>query len=221
MSAVKEKFDRWFARSILPFLAATVLVLGSGCESSGGGGGHDFGDRDPSKIAVAGDSISVGYGDAGTPWPSRLAAKLDRSVINFGFAGAASSDARSMVSSALSRDVGFIIISIGANDAIMGYGEIVVHANLATMIAQIKSENAVPVVGNVIGMSGGHALYNGSAERINAVISKLCKSEGVELVDLYSVVKEEMLQADGLHPDSDGQEAIARAFYNKLKKRVR
>ena len=55
---------------------------------------------------------------------------------------------------------------------------------------------------------------------INAAIRELCSSEGVLFVDLNKEVSLDMLQADGLHPNSDGQEAIASAFYDKLKNRV-
>ncbi len=198
-------------------LAIAGLLLITGCESSSSGGDStDFGDRDPSQVAVLGDSIGAGYGDAGTPWPDRLAGMLDRAVYNYSVPGASSHDALSRLGTVLGRGTGFVIISIGANDAIKGYGAETVKDNLAAMIAEVRAAQAYPVVGNVIGMTDGHVIYNGEAEKVNRAIKDLCSAEGVLLVDLYSEVSLSLLQSDGLHPDSDGQEVIARAFYNKL-----
>jgi acyl-CoA thioesterase-1 len=208
-------------RSALAVLLAATLPWLTGCESSGGGGdSNDFGDRDPTACAVIGDSIAIGYGDAGTPWPARLAAMLGRNVSNHGVGGSPSSGARAILNGVLARDAGFILIATGANDAILGYGADTVRGNLAAMIGDIRAAQAVPVVGNVTQMTEGHAIFNGEVVAINAAIRELCSSEGVLFVDLNKVVSADMLQADGLHPNSEGQEAIAHAFYDKLKNRV-
>ena len=221
MTGAKQIQSRVMRSAVPVLLAGAVLGL-AGCESSGGGGGDssDFGDRDPTACAVVGDSIAVGYGDAGTPWPARLAARLERNVANHAVAGSTSGGARAILGGVLARDAGFILIATGANDAIHGYGADTVRANLAAMIEAIRAAQAVPVVGNVTQMIDGHAIFNGEAVEINAAIRDLCSSEGVLFVDLNKVVSADMLQADGLHPNSDGQEAIANAFYDKLKNRV-
>ena len=211
---------------ILPMLQAAAvglgLILATGCESSGGGGGggHDFGDRDPSACAVIGDSISVGYGAEGAPWPARLAGLLDRSVANHGVGGITTSQGLSILDGVLARDAGIIIISLGANDAINGISADAVRNNLGTMIQRIRDANGLPVVGNITPMTAGHSIFYPQAERINEAIRDLCSSEGVLLVNLNKVVTFDMLQPDGLHPNSDGQEAIANAFYNRVRSRV-
>ena len=102
----------------------------------------------------------------------------------------------------------------------MGNGAAVVRANLASMIAEINNRQAVPVVLVRHRHVSGHRIFNGEVDKINSAIRDLCKSEGVKLVDLNKAVTAGMLQADGLHPNSEGQEAIARAFYNTLNKMV-
>ena len=203
-------------------LLLLAAVLAAGCEGDDdGGGGGDFGDRDPTRCAVAGDSIAIGYGEAGTPWPARLAAMLDRPVANYGVGGSRMTEqGPSMVGSAIRSKAGFIIISLGANDAIHSGDPEDVKATLGVLIERVRAVKAVPVVGNVIQMTGEHSLFDGDVDEINAAIEDLCGSEGVLLVDLHGAVSEEMLQSDGLHPNSDGQEAIARAFHGKLKGRV-
>jgi acyl-CoA thioesterase-1 len=205
----------------LRLLLLAAALLAAGCEDDdggGGGGGGDFGDRDPTRCAVAGDSIAVGYGDAGAPWPARLAASLGRPVANYGASGARLTiQGPSQVGNAIGGKAGFIIIALGANDAINGGDPEGVKATLGALIERVRAVKAVPVVGNVTRMAGEHALYDGAVDAINAAIGDVCGSEGVLLVNLHGAVSEEMLQSDGLHPNSDGQEAIARAFHGKLK----
>ena len=210
---------------ILCALLALMLAAGTGCESSGGGGGgddgKDFGDRDPSKCAVIGDSIAAGYGAAGAPWPARLGAMLERSVDNHAFSGASSGDAVAVLDGVLARDAGYVIVSIGANDAIHGIGEERVVGNLSALISRIREAKAVPVFGNITIMTEEHEIFNGHAERLSAAIDDLCSREKVILVNLRRTVSADMLQEDGLHPSDEGQEAIAKAFYGKLRGRVK
>jgi acyl-CoA thioesterase I len=226
MNHLQERFlAPGFLASPLRLLLLAVL-LAAGCEDDdhgggGGGGGGDFGARDPSRCAVAGDSIAVGYGDAGAPWPARLAAMLGRTVANYGSGGARLTvQGPSQVGNALGSQAGYIIISLGANDAIHGGSPDAVKATLVALVQRIRAEHAVPVVGNVTRMTGEHSLFDGAVNQINTAIDEVCGQEDVILVNLHGAVSEAMLQPDGLHPNSDGQEAIARAFHGKLKGRV-
>jgi acyl-CoA thioesterase-1 len=224
-TARKHPATSAFLAAPLRLLLLAALLAG-GCEDDddgggGGGGGGDFGDRDPTHCAVAGDSIAVGYGDAGAPWPARLAAMLGRPVANFSAGGARmTGQGPSQVGSAIGSKAGFIIIALGANDAINGADPEGVKAVLGALIERVRAVKAVPVVGNVIRMTGEHALFDGNVDAINAAIGDVCGREGVMLVNLHGAVSEGMLQPGGLHPNSDGQEAIARAFHGKLKGRV-
>ncbi len=208
--------------SFLPVLA--LLAFTTGCEGDGDGGGsdadHDFGTRDPSKCAVVGDSIAIGYGAAGPSWPVRLSGKLERPVANYGVPGMRMTGGMSVVHEALAGEAGYIIVALGANDAITGQSSDAVKGNLSAMIAAIRAADAVPVVGNVVAMAGPREVFNPAVTAINAGIKEVCGAEKVLFVNLKGSVSTSMLQADGLHPDNDGQEAIAKAFYGKLKGRV-
>jgi len=110
-TARKHPATSAFLAAPLRLLLLAALLAG-GCEDDddgGGGGGGDFGDRDPTHCAVAGDSIAVGYGDAGTPWPARLAAKLERNVANHAVAGLTSGGARAILGGVLAAG---IIVSV-------------------------------------------------------------------------------------------------------------
>lgn len=227
MSHASAKKSRVAPNRLLLFLPVlALLAFATGCEGDGGGGGggsdvdHDFGARDPSQCAAVGDSITVGLGAEGAPWPARLEGKLGRPVANFGVPGVGMDEAGGLLNKALATEAGYILISLGANDVLEGRSSLAVQGNLSAMIAAIRAADAIPVVGNITQMTGLQERYNAAIKDLNAGIKQVCSAEGVLLVNLNGSVSKNMLQADGIHPNSDGQEAIAQAFFGKLKGRV-
>jgi acyl-CoA thioesterase-1 len=221
-SAVKISVALRRVLSLLPVFA--LLAIATGCEGGGDGGGsdidHDFGARDPSQCAAVGDSITVGLGAEGAPWPARLEGKLGRPVANYGVPGVGMNEASGLLAKALATEAGYILVALGSNDVLTERSSLAVQGNLSAMIAAIRAADAIPVVGNITPMAGPKESYNASIKDLNAGIKQVCSAEGVLLVNLNGSVSKNMLQADGIHPNSEGQEAIAKAFYGKLKGRV-
>ncbi len=214
----------WNSLTVLAGGLALALIFAAGCEGDGGGGGggsgdHDFGDRDPSSCAALGDSITVGYGDAGAPWPVRLSEKLGRPVANYGVTGMRMGQAGGLLTRILAGEAGYVIIALGVNDAIDGTSPDDVKGALAAMIGRIQAAQAVAVVGNATRMAGAREVFNPRVDAINRAIREVCGDTGAIQVNLHSAVPARRLQADGLHPNSEGEEAIARAFYSALKGR--
>lgn len=166
-----------FDRMLRMFAAAALLALplASGCEDDGGGGGGDVGDNNPELVACIGDSITQGYKCEGAPYPSRIAAKTGKTVLNFGVAGATSAYGASIISSVVARKPGYVCILFGSNDAIMSRGPEHAAANIRAIIQVCKDHSCVPIVGTPPKMIGGHASFDPAAAAIAAAIPIQCE----------------------------------------------
>lgn len=204
-------------------LAAALLTVTTGCEEEpflASVSGHDFGDTDPALYAAMGDSITIAYGDAGAPYPDRLAGMLGRTVLNFGVGGARSDDGLAALDAVLARKPGYVLVYYGANDAIHGAPAGYLKENLRAMVQRIQATQAIALLANLTPMTDGHAAFSSAVEAMNAAISDLANELGVPLVDLAGEFGGDgagLLQPDGLHPNSAGQQVIAEAFYQQLR----
>ena len=210
-----------FDRMLRMFAAAALLALplASGCEDDGGGGGGDVGDNNPDLVACIGDSLTQGYKCEGAPYPSRIAAKTGKTVLNFGVAGATSAYGASIISSVVARKPGYVCILFGSNDAIMSRGPEHAAANIRAIIQVCKDHSYVPIVGTPPKMIGGHASFDPAAAAIAAAIKAVAKEMGVACVDFYTAFGDgvEFLNPDdGLHLSNAGGDKIADGFSSKL-----
>lgn len=213
-------------RGALSAVAAAALCLcGTGCEDDGGGGGGGkIGeDNDLHTVLVVGDSISAGYGDCGAPWPSRLASMLGCNVINNSVCGIRAYEAGGKLASGLSAKPAFVLIYLGANDAINDGDDNNVYGALSAQISAAQDAGSAVYVANLTPMTGSHTLFDGARRRLNGVISSVAGDTGASLVNLAGAFGngDGLLQHDGLHPNDPGQQKIAEAFYSKLKGRVK
>jgi len=127
----------------------------------------------------------------------------------------------------------FIIIQIGTNDALPilqgKYGPDRLEENLTGIVRTFKSlgGGSSPVPRILIATA---PLFRGTQDyeeknriirtSINPLIRKISEREGVALVDNYSVLegKPDLYDPDGVHPNSDGEKAIARNWLRAIKK---
>jgi lysophospholipase L1-like esterase len=202
----------------LAVLSAYLFVCG--CENNGGdaGSGHDFGENNSDLYVAMGDSITRGLG-ASTTYPSILSGLLGKRVVNLGSDGAKSSAGASSVGSVLRNyKPGYLLIDYGANDIINSLGSGTVINNLRIMIQAAKASKTIPVVATCTPMMYGHILYDGGIIQLNGLIRSLAAEEGAILVDLEQAFEghPEYMQADGLHPNNSGLNAMALAFFDAL-----
>jgi lysophospholipase L1-like esterase len=114
---------------------------------------------------------------------------------------------------------GFVTILYGINDLIMGYDAGVAINNLRYMVRAAKNNKSAPVIATLTPVAGDYYGLISGIQRMNAAIRQMAAEEGATLVDLEEALNWDpaYLQADGLHPNTAGNDVIAAAFYNAMK----
>ncbi len=168
-----------------------------------------------STLLVMGDSLSAAHNlrqEAG--WVSLLENKLSKTnpqikVVNASVSGETTQGGSSRFTQLLSEyKPNWIILELGANDALRGYPLDKTTTNLENMIEQAQKSNAkILLIGNKIPQNYGKRytemffnLYENIANKYS--ISYLpFMLEGVAL-------NKSLMQEDGLHPNKDGQPIV-------------
>lgn len=208
-------------RSITWLLIAGLIALSNGCEDDDDGNGDssgDFGENDPSVVVALGDSITAGYPGGLTPYPALLSTMTGKWVVNAGVSGDMTADGAGRVGGLLSRyKPGYLIVLLGANDAIHNVDPDDSVANLRRIINAARDRKTRPIVGTVLNMYGDHAAYQPRVDALNQKIRQMCSSENVRCVDLSGASSSrDYFTADGLHPNQLGHQKIAEAFAGAL-----
>lgn len=176
-----------------------------------------------STLLVMGDSLSAAYNlrpELG--WVSLLKNQLSEShpeikVVNASVSGETTQGGLSRFEQLLSEHKpSWVILELGANDALRGYPLTQTKSNLETMIKQAHAINAkVLLLGNQIPQNYGKRytemffnLYKELAEEYQLAYVPFML-EGVAL-------NKALMQADGLHPNKDGQPVILETVYPEL-----
>ena len=212
-----------FWRLALGGLLFAVLML-AGCEGGDShlGDGHDFGPNNPNLYVALGDSITAGSGLASPSncYSVKLADMLNKTVINEGVPGNSSGEALDRLYPILDDyKPGYVLILIGVNDLIMGYGEDGAAINIRIMIQACQDNKTIPVIATLTPTFGSYARLSGGVGRLNVMIRQICADLDVALVDLNSAFdnKEIYMQSDGLHPNESGHSLMALSFYDVVK----
>lgn len=216
---------RWFNFRLIGVACLSTMLLwgGVGCES-GGGSKHDksridFGDNDPYLYVAIGDSITGDINNGVVPYPPRLAAMLQQTVINEGRGGETSGGGASRVKSVLSRHKpGYLLILYGANDLLHGRDKEDTINNLRYIIRAAKDNKTVPVISTLTPMTGSYHLWDTSEQRLSNAIRNLAHEEGAWLVDAAAEFDHDRsyMSFDGLHPNDAGCQLLALAFYDEI-----
>jgi len=179
------------------------------------------------EIIAFGDSITQGSIDpAGSDlggYPLVLQQIYDNNglavhVYNEGLHAERTSAGVSRISSVLNRrPANFLLLLEGANDVIAGISHQTLVQNLGIMIDKCLAKGVSPLVATLTPEEkyGNTPIISST---INPEIKALAAQKNVTLVDLYSVVADSWpaWSWDGLHPNYDGMNAIAYAWYGHL-----
>jgi len=202
-------------------LLCGVLAL-AGCEGGGDShlsDGHDFGPNNPNLYVAFGDSITAGSGLASPDdcYSVKLAGMLNKTVVNKGFPGYSSGEALDVLYPILDDyQPGYMLILIGVNDLIMGYGAEVAAVNIQIMVQACKDNKTIPVIATLTPTFGSYARLSGDVGVLNEKIKQIASDFNVALVDLNSAFEDNLsyMQSDGLHPNETGHALMAITFYD-------
>ncbi|MCQ8130092.1 arylesterase [Methylomonas rivi] len=175
------------------------------------------------SIVVIGDSISAGYGiDAGQGWVNLLQKKFNPPqggyvISNESISGDTSAGGLARIDRILARHKpSIVILELGANDGLRGLTPQAMKSNLTEMIQRSRQAGAkVLLLGMKIPPNYGKRYI----EMFYNVYPQLSAELNVPLVPFILedvALKPELMQADGLHPNEQGQTPIAEKVWPYL-----
>jgi acyl-CoA thioesterase-1 len=162
------------------------------------------------EVLAFGDSLTAGLGlPASEAFPARLAARLkaegiDVKMVNAGVSGDTTTDGLARLDWALADKPEYVILALGANDALRGIDPQIVRANLDKMIVRIQATGAKILLLGMLAPANWGADYEHAFDRI---YPELAQAHGLPLYPFFleGVAMDPALnQADGLHPNERG-----------------
>lgn len=176
------------------------------------------------KILAFGDSLTAGFGlSERESYPYLLQEKLkadgyDYEVINAGVSGETSAGGLDRADWSLGQDnVQIVILELGANDLLRGLSVEQMKQNLDAIIKKAKAKNIRVLLCALAPPGSAVGEYQ---QKIASVFPDLAKENKVELLPFFleGVVGEKNLnQADGIHPNAEGEKILTENVYKALK----
>ena len=175
-------------------------------------------------ILVVGDSLSAAYGmPVEQGWvkllQQRLATDYDTyTIVNASISGDTTANARNRLPQALSRhQPAIVVLELGGNDGLRGLSTAEMKGNLAAMIQTVRRHEAeVLLIGVQLPPNYGPRF----TQQFHAVYHELAQEYGLALVpSLVDGVgtRTDLMQADGIHPNSKAQPLIVTRVWQQLR----
>ena len=180
----------------------------------------------PVRIVMLGDSIAAGFGLAASDaLPARLeqalkAKGLDVTIENAGVSGDTPAGGLARLDWSVAEGTDAVIVELGANDAMRGADPKQTRAALDAIIRRLK-ERRIAVL--LAGMLAPRNLGPDYAAAFDAIYPELAAAHGVLLYPfvLDGVAGEAALnQADGIHPNAAGVDAMVKGLAPKVEELV-
>lgn len=162
------------------------------------------------EILAFGDSLTAGLGlPASEAFPARLEARLHDegiavTVVNAGVSGDTTTDGLARLDWALADKPDYVILALGANDALRGIDPKLVRANLDKMIGKIQASGARVLLLGMLAPANWGVQYE---RDFDSIYPGLAKAHNVPLYPFFldGVAMDPALnQPDGLHPNAEG-----------------
>ena len=168
------------------------------------------------KLLILGDSISAGYGiDASANWVSLLQNEFDKAnlnitLINSSVSGDTSIGGLARIKTALRNfNPEFVLIELGGNDALRGYPPKNIENNLSEIIKEVKKNGSKPFLMQIRIPPNYGKQYTIAFE---SVFQDLAMKENIPLIPFMLdeiALDEDLMQVDGIHPNTKAQPKIA------------
>ncbi len=176
-------------------------------------------------LLVVGDSISAGYGiEAEQGWVALLQKKLQTErlnyqVVNASISGDTSAGGLARIDKALAQaKPQWVLLELGANDGLRGLSPKEMKNNLSQIIQHSQKAGAKVAL---LAMKMPPNYGKRYIEMFYQVYPELAAELKIVLVPFILedvALKKELMQADGLHPNAQGQPVIMEKIWQVLKK---
>jgi acyl-CoA thioesterase I len=174
-------------------------------------------------VLFLGDSLTAGHGlPAEEAYPALIAGRLRTAgspwrVVNAGLSGDTSAGGLSRLDWLLKRRVDVLVLALGANDGLRGQDPEAMRANLTRIIERCKARGITVILAGMQMPSNYGPDYT---ERFKAVFPQLAERFDLPFIPflLDGVAMEpDLNQADGIHPNAQGQRIVADTVWRVLK----
>ena len=175
-------------------------------------------------ILFLGDSLTEGYGlDKEEAYPklvqNLISSKLkkDVAIINGGVSGSTTSDGLNRLKWYLRKKPSIIFIALGANDGLRGLNLQKSQENLEKIIEHAKKSNAKVLLAGMLIPPNYGPKYSEDFKNMYEKIRLKYKLRTMPFLLVDVAGKVELNQKDGIHPNEEGHQIIARNVFEFLK----
>ena len=167
-------------------------------------------------LLILGDSLSAGYGlSQQQSWVHLLQQKLDQqdsdwTLVNASISGETSGGGLARLPALLEQHKpDYVLIELGANDGLRGFPVPQLEANLNAMITQIKQQQSKAVLMQIRIPPNYGPRYT---KLFTDLYPKVAEKQQIPVWPFFMetiALKQQWMQADGLHPNLEAQPVIA------------
>jgi acyl-CoA thioesterase-1 len=166
-------------------------------------------------IVCFGDSLTAGLGvDADKSYPAVLQAELDRGgyryrIVNFGVSGDTTQDGLERLPLVLAEKPSVVVLEFGANDGLRGQPVSITEGNLGQMIEALEKAGITIVLAGITLPPNYGPDY---IRKFNTIYGELAAKYKLALIPflLAGVAgHSNLMQNDGLHPNTEGTRLVA------------
>jgi acyl-CoA thioesterase-1 len=213
---MKFPFIQKILLTVVPVLALALAPMAVPAATAAG---------DKPVILVVGDSLSAGYGiPVASGWVALLQRRLDAQgygyrVVNASVSGETTGGALERLPRALKlHRPAVVVIVLGGNDGLRGLPVAEVRHNLEALVRQSSTAGARVLLAGIRIPTNYGAEYS---EKFYATYGDLAKKHKVALVPFFLepiALREDLFQADGIHPGVSAQPLLLDHVWPALKK---
>ncbi|HCW07581.1 MAG TPA: arylesterase [Cytophagales bacterium] len=184
--------------------------------------------QNTTTILFFGDSLTAGYGLASTEhaFPALLEKELNKGpkkvkVMNGGLSGETSAGGLGRIDWLLKQPIDIFVLELGANDGLRGLPLSQTKSNLQAIITKVKTKYPkakIVLAGMMVPPNLGKA-YTDEFRKLYPELAKQNKTELIPFLLAGVAGDEKLNQGDGIHPNDQGHQIIAKnlaVFFKKI-----